>query len=182
MWLLPCSADGPGLGGGLGVPGDPGQQGLASGEYPGTFGTKVLVRLLALLALVDLLYRVELGVDQGLLVAEEGIAEAFDVRLVHRAAAAVVAPGGVQFVDVAGQALAQLLYIREDPPVRDPGQGAKVHRQDSADVPQWLGPVIATVAAGLRAESVPARPGPACSNCPVASSCPADPAGQEVRP
>lgn len=82
----------------------------------------------------------------------------------------------------AGRAVAQLLYIREDPPAKEPEQGARLYLQDTDDVPQWLGPVIAAVAAGIRAESVPARPGPACRNCPVASSCPADPAGQEVRP
>jgi hypothetical protein len=82
---------------------------LLRGAYAGTLGAEVLVSLLALLAFVALLEEVQLGVDQGLLVAEEGITEALEVGLFRRS---VAAPGGVQVVDVVGQSLAQRLLQR----------------------------------------------------------------------
>jgi len=81
-----------------------------------------------------------------------------------------------------GQAVAQLLFLRKDPPRSQPEDGAKVMRQETPDVPEWLGPVLESVAAGIRAELAVARPGSGCRTCVVASSCPADPQGAEVRP
>ncbi|MCU0278140.1 MAG: ATP-dependent helicase [Candidatus Nanopelagicales bacterium] len=81
-----------------------------------------------------------------------------------------------------GEAIAQLLFLREDPPKRQPELGAKVMAQQTPDVQEWLEPVVEAAVAGLRAELAPARPGPLCRVCAVATSCPADPRGQEVRP
>lgn len=81
-----------------------------------------------------------------------------------------------------GQSVAQLLFLRHDPPQKQPETGAKLMRQDTADVREWLGPVLDAAAAGIRAELAVARPGPGCRNCVVATSCPADPRGQEVHP
>ncbi len=81
-----------------------------------------------------------------------------------------------------GDAIAQLLFLREDPPKKQPELGAKVMTQQTPDVPDWLEPVLETAVAGLRAEIAPARPGPFCRVCVVATSCPADPRGKEVRP
>lgn len=81
-----------------------------------------------------------------------------------------------------GRAIAQLLYLRHDPPVRQPEHGAKLYVQDAPDVQDWLSPVIASTAAGIRAESAVARPGSACRTCHLATSCPAQAAGMEVRP
>ena len=62
-----------------------------------------------------------------------------------------------------------------------PEDGAKVMRQETPDVPGVARPVLESVAAGIRAELAVARPGSGCRTC-VASSCPADPQGAEVRP
>ena len=67
-------------------------------------------------------------------------------------------------------------------PEVSPRTGPKVMRQETPDVPEWLGPVLESVAAGIRAELAVARPGSGCRTCVVASSCPADPQGAEVRP
>lgn len=81
-----------------------------------------------------------------------------------------------------GQAVAQLLFLRRDPPRGQQEPGAKVMRQQSPDLPEWLGPILESVASGIRAELAVARPGAACRTCVVASSCPADARGAEVRP
>ena len=80
------------------------------------------------------------------------------------------------------EAIAQLLYVRHDPPARQAAVGARVIEQTAADVPQWLGPVLEAAASGIRAEVAPARPGAQCRTCVVCSSCPADEQGAEVRP
>jgi superfamily I DNA/RNA helicase/RecB family exonuclease len=80
------------------------------------------------------------------------------------------------------QAIAQLLYVRHDPPARQASVGARVIEQTTADVPDWLGPVLEVAASGIRAEVAPARPGTQCRTCVVCSSCPADQQGTEVRP
>ncbi len=90
-----------------------------------------------------------------------------------------VADMGALGVD--GQAVAQLLYLRQDPPRTQSEPGARVMRQDAADL-SWLTPVLEAAVAGLRAEIAVARPGPGCRTCPVADSCPADPRGAQVRP
>lgn len=90
-----------------------------------------------------------------------------------------VADMGALGVD--GQAVAQLLYLRQDPPRTQSEPGARVMRQDAADL-SWLTPVLEAAVAGLRAELAVARPGPGCRTCPVADSCPADPRGAQVRP
>jgi superfamily I DNA/RNA helicase/RecB family exonuclease len=81
-----------------------------------------------------------------------------------------------------GRAVAQLLFLRQDPPKGQTEPGAKLMRQDTADPDEWLTPVLESVVAGIRAELAVARPGSACRMCAVASSCPADPRGAEVRP
>lgn len=80
------------------------------------------------------------------------------------------------------QAIAQLLYVRHDPPARQEQAGARVIGQTTPDVPQWIGPILESAAAGIRAEVAPARPGTQCRTCVVCSSCPADVRGTEVRP
>jgi RecB family exonuclease len=82
---------------------------------------------------------------------------------------------------VDGTAVAQLLYLRQDPPRTQHEPGARLMRQDAPDL-SWLTPVLESAVAGLRAELAVARPGPGCRTCPVADSCPADPRGAEVRP
>lgn len=79
-------------------------------------------------------------------------------------------------------AVAQLLYVRHDPPGKQADMGARIISQDSPDVAAWLGPVVDAAAAGLRAEISVARPGSQCRTCVVCSSCPAVPQGMEVRP
>ena len=74
-----------------------------------------------------------------------------------------------------------LLYLRQDPPRTQSEPGARLMRQDDADL-SWLTPVLEAAVAGLRAELAVARPGPGCRMCAVADSCPADPRGAEVRP
>ncbi len=81
-----------------------------------------------------------------------------------------------------GQAVAQLLFVREDPPRGQPEPGARIMRQDDPELADWLLPMLDAAACGLRAELAVARPGPACRTCVVADSCPADPRGAEVRP
>jgi hypothetical protein len=79
-------------------------------------------------------------------------------------------------------AVAQLLYVRHDPPAREAHTGARLLRQDGPDVGAMVAPVLEAVAAGLRAEVVPARPGPQCRTCPLRESCPAQVQGAEVCP
>jgi superfamily I DNA/RNA helicase/RecB family exonuclease len=81
-----------------------------------------------------------------------------------------------------GRAVAQLLFLRQDAPRGQSAPGAKLMVQDAPDVPEWLAPVLDAAVSGIRAQLVVARPGPGCRTCPVASSCPADPMGAEVRP
>jgi RecB family exonuclease len=83
---------------------------------------------------------------------------------------------------IPGEAVAQLLYIREDPPAKQSELGARVLRQDAAGVAQWVVPLLESAAAGIRGQSAPARPGDHCRQCALISSCPARPEGQEVRP
>jgi len=82
----------------------------------------------------------------------------------------------------AGRAVAQLLFLRDDPPRGQREPGARLMGQDGTGLPDWLLPLLDAAAAGLRAELAVARPGDACRTCPVADSCPADPRGGEVRP
>lgn len=82
---------------------------------------------------------------------------------------------------VQGDAVAQLLYLRQDPPQTQSDPGARLMRQDAPDL-SWLIEILEAAVAGLRAEVAVARPGPGCRTCPVADSCPADPRGAEVRP
>ncbi len=81
-----------------------------------------------------------------------------------------------------GRAVAQLLFLRHDPPRGQQQPGAKILRQETEDVPEWVGPILESTVAGIRAELAHARPGPWCRTCVVATSCPADPRGGEVRP
>ena len=81
-----------------------------------------------------------------------------------------------------GQAVAQLMFLREDPPRGQAEPGARIMLQDTPDLSEWLFPVLEAAAAGMRAELAVARPGPGCRMCVVADSCPADPRGAEVRP
>lgn len=83
---------------------------------------------------------------------------------------------------VPGPAIAQLLYLRHDPPRKQADAGARIVAQDRSEVPEWLGPVLASAASGIRAEVAVARPGEQCRTCVVCSSCPAVPQGTEVRP
>lgn len=89
--------------------------------------------------------------------------------------------GDLGELGVDGTAVAQLLYLRQDPPRTQSEPGARLMRQDDADL-SWLTPVLEAAVAGLRAELAVARPGPGCRMCAVADSCPADPRGAEVRP
>ena len=79
-------------------------------------------------------------------------------------------------------AVAQLLYVRHDPPAKQEQPGAKIIEQTTPDVPAWVGPILEAAASGIRAEAAPARPGTQCRTCVVCSSCPADDRGAEVRP
>lgn len=88
----------------------------------------------------------------------------------------------LQELGPAGDAVAQLLYLREKPPLKEPEQGAKVMKQSGDDPTAWLAPLISSVAAGIRAQSAPARPSDQCDRCALATSCPARPEGREVRP
>ncbi len=81
----------------------------------------------------------------------------------------------------AGRAIAQLLFLRDDPPRGQHEPGARVMRQDDPDL-SWLPEILDAAAAGLRAEIAVARPADGCRTCLVADSCPADPRGAEVRP
>jgi RecB family exonuclease len=81
-----------------------------------------------------------------------------------------------------GRAVAQLLFLRHDPPRTQQLPGAKVMRQEGDVVSEWLGPILESTVAGIRGEFAQARPGPWCRTCVVATSCPADPRGGEVRP
>ena len=81
-----------------------------------------------------------------------------------------------------GRAVAQLLFLRHDPPRTQQLPGAKVMRQEGDDVSEWLGPILESTVAGIRGEFAQARPGPWCRTCVVSTSCPADPRGGEVRP
>jgi RecB family exonuclease len=83
---------------------------------------------------------------------------------------------------VPGPAVAQLLYVRHDPPAKESQTGARLLQQDTPDVGAMVQPVLEAVAAGLRAEVVPARPGPHCRTCPFTVSCPARPEGAQVAP
>lgn len=80
------------------------------------------------------------------------------------------------------QAIAQLLFIRHDPPRKDAEAGARLLRQDGPDVAQWVPPIVEAATAGIRAQVAVARPGPGCRTCALSSSCPARPEGAEVRP
>ena len=81
----------------------------------------------------------------------------------------------------AGRAVAQLLFLRDDPPRGQREPGARVMRQDAPDL-GWLPEILDAAAAGVRAEIAVARPADGCRTCPMADSCPADPRGAEVRP
>lgn len=83
---------------------------------------------------------------------------------------------------VPAEAVAQLLYLRLDPPRKEMDLGAKVIRQDGPDVARWLEPVLSAAASGIRAEVAVARPGTQCRTCVLCTSCPAAPEGAEVRP
>lgn len=80
-----------------------------------------------------------------------------------------------------GSAVAQLLYVRQDPPRTQADPGARLMRQDDVDL-SWLVEILEGAVAGLRAEVAVARPGAGCRTCAVADSCPADPRGAQVRP
>jgi superfamily I DNA/RNA helicase len=83
---------------------------------------------------------------------------------------------------VPSEAVAQLLYLRLDPPQKEADLGAKVRRQGGPDVAEWLAPVLSAAVGGMRAEVAVARPGPQCRTCALCTSCPAVPQGTEVRP
>lgn len=80
------------------------------------------------------------------------------------------------------EAVAQLLYVRHDPPQRQIADGAKIIAQDGPDVEQWVRPILDAAASGIRAQVAVARPGDQCRTCVVCTSCPAMPQGAEVRP
>jgi superfamily I DNA/RNA helicase/RecB family exonuclease len=85
-----------------------------------------------------------------------------------------VGAGAPDGAPVAGASLVQLGL---------PGSAAVEQRQPgvaSPDIGGWAHTLLATVGAGMRAETFAATPGPACRTCPVARSCPARPEGRPV--
>jgi len=108
-------------------------------------------------------------------------------KITREAAAAHVQMGLYRWVaelgglGEAGRAVAQLLFLRDDPPRGQDEPGARVMRQDDPDL-AWLSDILDAAAGGLRAQIAVARPSDGCRTCPVADSCPADARGAEVRP
>lgn len=108
--------------------------------------------------------------------------------ITHNAAAAHIQLGLYRWISELGglgvpqDAIAQLVYVRHDPPAKAADTGAKTLTQDSPDVAEWVQPVLDAVTAGIRAQQAPARPGDHCRNCALITSCPARPEGLEVRP
>ena len=79
-------------------------------------------------------------------------------------------PGGAELVQVGKASLAAQVRV----------QAQRSLREDPE--PGWAQELVETVAAGMAGPLFEARLNPGCRRCPVASSCPAHPAGEQVTP
>ncbi|HCU94980.1 MAG TPA: ATP-dependent DNA helicase [Actinobacteria bacterium] len=79
-------------------------------------------------------------------------------------------PGGAELVQVGRASLAAQVRV----------QAQRSLREDPE--PGWAQELVETVAAGMAGPLFEAKLNPGCRRCPVASSCPAHPAGEQVTP
>ncbi len=79
-------------------------------------------------------------------------------------------PGGAELVQLGKASLSAAVRVQHQGALSDDGD------------PQWARELVETVAAGMASPVFEARRNPGCRNCPVRSSCPAHPEGEQVSP